>query len=116
MAKRFVEGLYEQLALTPEERVRIATGYAEKVRKALGDRIILEQRWERAYRMFEGLRADKKFPWDGASNIHIPIVAIHASAIHARFMTTLFTPEPFWHVRSRNSQFQDFSENAGEYL
>ena len=108
--------LYEQISLSKEEATTLADFYSTEVRKAIADRADLERRWERAYKLYEGLRPEKNYPWKGASNIHIPLVAIHASAIHARFMTTIFGSEPFWRVRAKNPDLQDFSDAATEHL
>lgn len=113
---RVVEELYEQIQLSEDEEKQVGGYFFEEIRKALASRIELERRWERAYRLYEGIRPRKDFPWRGASNINIPLVAIHASAIHARFMTSLFTPEPFWRVKSKNPDYQDFATAATEYL
>lgn len=115
---QFAEDFYQQIKLGgEEEEKKIVSHFTQEIRKAIGDRSKLEKRWRRAHAMYEGLRPEKTHPWKGASNTNIPLVAIHASAIHARFMTTLFNPPgPFWHVRSRNPDYQDFSVSATDFL
>lgn len=111
-----LEELYQQITLTPEKETEIASFFQREVEEGLAARKELETRWERALRLYDGKREEKNHPWKGASNIHIPLVAVHASAIHARFMTTLFTPEPFWRVKAKAPDLQDFSRQATEYL
>jgi len=114
---KFAEGLYEQIETTEEEAAAIVSHFTNQVRRGIADRSRLEKRWKRAHALYEGTRTDKNFPWKGASNTSIPLVAIHASAIHARFVTTLFNPPgPFWLVKARNPDFQDFSKSATDLL
>lgn len=116
MAKLLLEDLYKQLTLTDEQRKAIGTHFTDEVKKAIASRLELERKWERSYRLYEGLRPRKDFPWRGAANVNVPLVPIHASAIHARFMTSLFSPEPFWRVRAKNPDYQDFAQAATDYL
>lgn len=113
---KVAEGFYKQIELEKDARLKLIDHFTEEINRAKGDRRELEERWERAHRLFEGRRTEKNFPWPGASNIHIPLVSSHVAAIHARFMTTLFTPEPFWRVRARNPETQDFSTAATEFM
>lgn len=42
----------------------------------------------------------KTFPWPNASNLVVPIVAIHADTLHARVMAAVFKTIPLWICRS----------------
>jgi hypothetical protein len=110
------EELYEQLKFDDKTARRIADELVSAVRRADTDRTELKEKWHRALALYEGKRPEKNFPWPGAANVHVPLVSSHVSAIHARFMTTFFTPEPFWKVRSKNPELQDFADAATEYL
>jgi hypothetical protein len=111
-----LETLYKQIDLPAESASKLASYFQEQVMRGVADRADLEDKWERAHELFEGQRPPKNHPWPGCSNIHIPMVASHVVAIHARFMTTLFAPEPFWRVRARNPDHVDFAKAATEYL
>lgn len=111
-----VEGFYRQIELEENRRSRLADHFHEVVNRAKADRRELEERWDKSQALYEGRRNEKRFPWPGASNIHVPLVSSHASAIHARFMTTLFAPEPFWRVRAKNPDFQDFATSATNFM
>lgn len=116
MATKPLPDLYAPLPITEQEAQRLASDYTSTILRALADRVELETCWERAYKLYEGKRPERSFPWKGASNVHIPLVAIHGSAIHARFMTTIFGSEPVWRVRARSPEQQDFATVATDYL
>lgn len=116
MPKKTVEEFYQQAALSPEAAIKLTSHFDSEINRALTDRADLEDKWERAHDLFEGKREPKNHPWIGASNIHVPMVASHVVAIHARFMTTLFAPEPFWRVRAKDPEFKDFADDATEYM
>lgn len=48
-------------------------------------------RWIRAY---QGKVEQKNTPWDGASNLHVPVTATVVDAIHPREMAAVFRPKP----------------------
>lgn len=50
--------------------------------------------------MYEGRLIEKNFPWEGCSNIQVPLISTHVDAIHANFMNSVFMQDPFWAVRS----------------
>lgn len=116
MAVKTLDELYRQISLTPERATTVASEFATKVREAKAKRRDLEERWERAIKLYEGKREPKTHPTKDASNIHVPMVATHGSAIHARFMTSVFGQAPMWKVSHRNPQYQDFAESATEYM
>ena len=116
MPHEYVENLYEPLRLPAEDMKKLAEDLATEVKNALEDRQPLIDRWVRAHKLFEGIREAKNFPFKDSANTNIPLVPTHGSAIHARFMTSTFGGEPFWTVKSKNPEFQDFAEAATEYL
>ena len=54
--------------------------------------------WRRAY---EAVPAEtvREFPWHGASNLVVPIIAIHADTLLARVMAAIFKTSPLWVAR-----------------
>jgi len=116
MAEALIDNLYQPLKIGAKEGARLAEDLATKVKRAKADRSELEARWERAHKLFEGIRPAKTTPWVDAANTHIPLVSTHASAIHARFMTSAFGQEPVWTVKAKSPLFQDFAKAATEYM
>lgn len=54
--------------------------------------------WRRAYEAMpaEGVR---EFPWHGASNLVVPIIAIHSDTLLARVMAAIMKTSPLWTSR-----------------
>jgi hypothetical protein len=63
-------------------------------------------RWIKAY---QGRIEDKNVPWEGASNLFVPLTATHVDAIHPRQMAALFQPTP---IVSFAAQEPDDDERA----
>lgn len=59
---------------------------------------------------------EKNFPFKRAANVVIPLAAIAVEAIHARFMNTLFSVEPFWSIRPRSKEWIAAAKPTEKYL
>jgi hypothetical protein len=68
-------------------------------------------KWRKAY---EATPATEKreFPWEGASNLVVPIVAIHSDTLQARLMSAVMKTKPLWVV----SELGEFKKQAPEGL
>jgi hypothetical protein len=51
--------------------------------------------WRRMYRA-QPRSPQKTFPFQGASNLVVPIVSIYVDSLHARYMAARFQTEPLW--------------------
>lgn len=70
--------------------------------------------WRKAY---EAVPAEptREFPWHGASNLVVPLIAIHADTLLARCMSSVFKTRPLWVVRLI-AQMQGLPEGLRESL
>ena len=59
---------------------------------------------------------EKNFPFRRAANIVIPLAAIAVEAHFARFMTTLFSVEPFWSIRAKVPEWIETAKPMERYL
>lgn len=50
-------------------------------------------RWRSAYDAMPD-QEERQFPWEGASNLVIPIIGIHVDTLHAQIMAAIFKTEP----------------------
>lgn len=84
----------------------------------LSDRRPLEQRWrkfEQAYRALPEVDV-KEFPFLGAANLVIPVVATDVDTIFARIMGILFAPENLWSARALKPEMVDYAPRVKEFL
>ena len=56
-------------------------------------------RWRKMYDAIPR-EVHKSFPWPNASNLVVPIVAIHTDTLHARIMAAVFRTIPLWICRT----------------
>jgi hypothetical protein len=67
-------------------------GIREGLQDLYSNRIVT---WRRAYEA-EPISATRDFPFHGASNIIIPVIAIHSDTLLARVMAAIFKTVPIW--------------------
>ncbi len=60
--------------------------------------------------------AVKKFPFDGAANLSIPVIATDVDTIYSRIMGILFAPENLWSCRPLNDLWVDYAPKLEEFL
>jgi hypothetical protein len=55
--------------------------------------------WRRAYEAIPQ-ETIREFPWHGASNLVVPVIAIHSDTLLARVMAAVFKTSPLWVVKA----------------
>lgn len=89
-----------------------------EIPRALSDRAPLEERWVKyqiGYRAMPD--ADQKdFPFIGAANLVLPIIATDVDTIFSRLMGIMFTPDNFWSCKPLNEEMVDFAPRLQEFL
>lgn len=90
----------------------------DEVLRALADRQDLEREWIEAYRRYYAQPAskNKSFPFEGASNLVIPLIATDVDTAKARYMSLLFAPDSLWTPEPYRPDFVDFARKYGEFL
>ena len=91
---------------------------SEQIWRAQGERQPLEQRWmkyDRAYRA-QPEHEEKLFPFEGAANLSIPVIATDVDTIYSRIMGILFAPENLWSCRALNQRMVDYAPRLQEFL
>ena len=83
-----------------------------------GERQPLEQRWMNYDRLYRALPETqlKLFPFEGAANLVIPVIATDVDTIFSRIMGILFAPENLWSCRPLNDLWIDFAPRLQEFL
>jgi hypothetical protein len=66
-------------------------------------------KWRKAYEAVAALEK-RTFPWENASNLVVPIVAIHSDTLLARVMSAVMKTKPLWTV----SELGEFKKQAPE--
>lgn len=90
----------------------------QELRRTMGDRGALEAfwtRWEALYRA-RPASEQKDFPFTGASNLVVPVVATDVDTLYARIMGLLFEPENLWSVYAQRPELVDFAAATNEFL
>lgn len=86
--------------------------------QAIGDRRSLEDRWIRFEKAYKALPEQeiKEFPFLGAANLVIPVVATDVDTIYSRIMGILFAPDSLWATRALRPEMVDYAPRLKEFL
>lgn len=89
-----------------------------------GSRTLYEERivrWRQAYEAVPA-EATREFPWHNASNLVVPLIAIHSDTLLARVMSAVIKTKPLWTARPLGDALQsldgvrDSLEEYGNYV
>lgn len=88
------------------------------ITRALGERGTLEKKWARWLDQYRAPVTSevKRFPWEGASNLTMPLTAMNADPLIARFVTTLHAPAALWTLQPMNERWVNTSKPMQDYL
>ena len=80
-----------------------------ELRFALQSRLSLERQWREWLEMYRAPAKQpvKKFPYEGASNIVLPVIATDVDQLYAKEMQTLHAPNNLWTCEAMNERWVD---------
>lgn len=90
----------------------------QELRRCMGDRQFQESQWllfEEIYRA-RPVDAYKNFPFDGASNLVIPVAATDVDTLYSRLMGMLFDQGGLWGATASRPELIDFAENVTDFM
>ena len=89
-----------------------------EIRNALNDRALLESRWNKFLAGYRALPEEtiRKFPFDGAANLVLPVIATDVDTVYSRLMGLLFAADNFWSTRALNPQSLAYAPRIQEFL
>jgi hypothetical protein len=86
--------------------------------RALSERRPLEERWIKQQRMYRAIpeETQKEFPFLGASNVVVPLIATDVDITVARLIGILFTPENLWSCSALRPDMVEYAPRLQEFL
>ena len=89
-----------------------------EIPQALSERRPLEERWLRYQQLYQARpeKAVKDFPFVGASNLVVPVIATDVDTIYSRLMGVLFGPENLWSCSPLREDMVDYAPRLQEFL
>jgi len=99
----------EALNLTDEKRAELGQRIMGMIRSAREAMATLLEKMDDWDNLYESNLPGKDFPWEGASNVNIPLIQSHVDTWHASINNTVFAVEPI--VLVRPPAAQDTVEN-----
>lgn len=89
-----------------------------EIYRAEGERRPLEEKWAKYHRDYRCIPEFevKSFPFYGASNLVLPVIATDVDTIFSRIMGILFAPENLWTARPLNDRMVQYAPRVQEFL
>lgn len=90
----------------------------EEITRALNERRPLEERWLRWQRLYKAVPETplKEFPFLGAANLVLPVIATDVDMVFSRLMGVLFQPDNLWSCRPLREDMIEFAPRLQEFL
>lgn len=90
----------------------------QELRRTMSDRGILESEWERWERVYRARpsQSKKDFPFQGASNLVVPVAATDVDTLFSRMMGLLFEPGNLWSVSAQRPELIDFAVAVQDFM
>lgn len=90
----------------------------QDLRRTMADRNELENDWVRYETLYRARPSDevKDFPFDGASNLEMPVVATDVDTLFARSVGMLVEPPNLWSITAQRPELIDFAEATSEFM
>ena len=112
------QDLYVQVNMTDEDRERLSNYLVNEIDVAKRDRDTLTSNmaeWERLYEARPKV-AQKTFPFEGAANIVVPVIATAVDSVLARLINSIFGAGELWNTRQRSAAWTDLVEPVNTFL
>ena len=92
--------------------------FQRQLNNTTGDRQALERSWKDRIVQWRAKVSDVEvdFPFTGASNLELPLTAMHADPVYADFMQTLHVSPDFFHVSPKRSDRVDHANAVRKLL
>lgn len=103
----------------PEESVEeIARWITDELFISEQERTGLEDKIRRNEELYEAEpeQEEKDFPWPGASNIVVPVVATAVEAVFSRMINSVFGGNELWLAQARSPQWRDLAQPITRFL
>ena len=90
----------------------------QEIWRAQSERFELESQWIRYDLGYRGKPKEttKDFPFEGAANLVIPVIATDVDTIFSRIMGILFSPDNLWSCRALNESMVQFAPKLQDFL
>lgn len=88
-----------QLTLSNKQRDSIKKTLKNVFDEWMTNTSLLRTKLRKANDLMEGIKDPKDFPWEGSSNLHIPIIETHITILHSVVSSTMLDNDPIWYVK-----------------
>ncbi len=102
--------------LTKKERAALALEITQWLEQDLKDRLEWENKAADAYKLWSCTRDEKNEPWEGASNVCVPILLTACNQFHGRAYQSIFAPPELVKVIPTEAGDVANAQNVQDYL
>jgi len=113
-----VKNAQRQVEIPEDVKDDIAIYLYDEVERAKSDRAELEERLIEYTRLYEAKPEveTKSFPWEGASNLVVPVVPTAVEAVLSRLLDSIFGGKVIWEPSAKSAKWGDLVDPLGVWL
>ena len=104
------------LPVTKKQREKIVSYLASAFKEWEANTTLLRNKLLRINNTIEGIKNPKSFPWEGCSNIHIPLIEIHLTILHSVASSTMLEMEPMYMAKQLLPEGEEVDGNIELFL
>ncbi len=111
--------LSPQIQIEEKKKEEVVAWLVDEITRAKSDRAsgldAMLVQWEKDYEA-KPRELRKTFPWDGASNIVVPVIATAVDAVLARLLNSIFGGKYLWHATAKAANWADLAVPMDKWL
>ena len=116
LSKEYRNSLGRLLDLSDDELDKLKKRVHKEISSWKSSTSGLHSKLKRWNDLVEGVVEETNYPFDGCSNVHIPIIAIYMKVYHSIFRRSILGSETIWYAESDDDSVQDELPNIENYL
>jgi hypothetical protein len=102
------------LDLSPQERQKIGRRIQKDIETWESTSSSHQANLRRWNDLLEGVIEETDYPWEGASQLHIPLVAIHLITLHSVIARSILSVDPLWYGKTLDKKLREIIPDIEE--
>ena len=116
LSEEYRNSLGRMIDLTSGQMQRMKKKLREEIKEWQGDTSELHQKLKRHNDLIENVIEETDYPFEGASNVHIPLAMIYMKVYHSIERRSILSTDSIWYAETENEDLLDSLPNIEENL
>ena len=107
-SEEYRNSLGRLLELSPEQMKKLKNRLKREIESYEQDTADMQEQLRRWNDLVENVIEETTYPFEGASNLHIPIIAIYMKVYHAVLVRSTISKDKIWYAETDNDRIRDY--------